>query len=196
MAFLLACCFVWPAVNFYKNGYPYRFSLDRAKLEAFCVNLVTPQQYEDWLCPDFLHDSFASNELDMTKMIWLEDKLQRSMHISVNVQVYSDAENAKWSYDNSYKAAESFWPKRGYTSVELNSEYDYYFTKTYREFANDGWFWFLPHTKWYKSRVRVRYKNVIFCFEEYSNQRESRIGEVIDQLWADYEQYKIDNNLT
>jgi len=42
----------------------------------------------------------------------------------------------------------------------------------------------------------IRYKNLVFTFSENAVERESRIGEAIDQLWADYEQYKIDNDLT
>ena len=47
----------------------------------------------------------------------------------------------------------------------------------------------------YSSTVGIRYKNVVFEFSEHSHQRKSRIGEVIDRLMAEYEQYKSENGL-
>ena len=188
LVFSLGCYLVRIAVNGMKNGFSYELNIDKEKLETLIIDLDTPQQYEEWFCPDELFSSFAEYSI-MSKNVELK---RPDGSIDIKLFYYSDAKAAIQSFDYHFKLEEEMkklFPEMyhaEYKRKKLNEEYEYCFTNTR---ASPGPFLFLVPDS-YVSEVKIRLCNVVIEFDEFSYQRKSRIGEAIDQLWANYERYK------
>jgi len=189
-AFLLACCLLGAILHVMINGYSYELRIDKSKLETFYIDLETVQQYEDWFCPEEQYAPVVGErELRMSKKLWLTEEPNR--WINVTLDCYTNAHAAERGFAAIAKSPGMF---RSHTTKKLNEDYEYCYTSTDRE-VGDIILLFRPDPE-YRSKVAIRYKSVVFEFTEYSSQRKSRIDEAIDQLLTDYEQYKLDNDLS
>jgi len=172
--------------------YTYEISVDSKRLESFFVDFDTPQQYEDWFCPDerrVTTDYLLRSTLKMRKTIVLE---KTHSEVYVRITCYVDTPYAGECY-NSVLAHSRDIPYR--QRKDIGAEYEYAIGDAYTYKKYNG-FWYEPDGE-YNSTVAIRYKFTVFEFFENTDEpRENRLGEAIDQLWADYEQYKLDNNLT
>jgi hypothetical protein len=182
-AFLLVCCLLGLALYISGKGYSYELDIDQKKLEAFYVDLDTPEQYEEWFCPEYQYVS-VEGTLNMRKEIKFEGGPY--CHVNIGLEYRTDEQAAIEGYG-------IHLPYMGVigqgvaTTKKMSAEYEYAFTDTHSG-TDHELFGFLPDG--YDSAVMIRYKNLIFTFSENSSERESRLGETIDLLWADYEQYK------
>ena len=181
-ALLLVCCLFGAFVYITGNGYSYKLSIAEEKLEAFIIDLDTPQQYEEWFCPD-KRIVTVDGHLYLTKgFAYSYDEPL------ICLTYYTDVLAAKKMYDLSLSLNEKNSRGKKYTAISRNADYEYYFSDIHTYTRSDHLFGLFPEGE-YSSEVGIRYKNVVFSFSETSRQRESRIGEAIDQLLADYEQY-------
>jgi len=158
-------------------------TIDKDKLETLAIDLDTQEQYEEWFCPKELTETNEGYPY-MTKAVKLGHP---PVYVSVGLTFYPDIHAAMQAYER--LAEDSMWWGYKYTTIELDKDYEYYFTKTRTDLTTDHLF-ALISTGEYETGAAIRYKNLIFEFSEYSHQRKSRIGEVIDQLLAAYEQYR------
>jgi len=164
------------------NGYSYELSIAKEKLETFIIDLETPQQYEEWFCPD-------ERIVTVDGHLYLRKDCEYVYENPlICLTYYTDIQAAKKMYDLSLSLKEKYARGEKYTAISLNADYEYYFSDTHTYTRSDHLFGLFPEGE-YSSKVGIRYKNVIFEFTEISPQRESRIDEAIDQLQADYEQY-------
>ncbi|MCL2495247.1 MAG: hypothetical protein FWE98_06280 [Oscillospiraceae bacterium] len=184
-AFLLGCCLILLAINIWVNGYQYRLIVNREKLEALVIDLDTTQPYEEWFCPDEQIMTVKGN-LYMQKIVAFAEPYG---YVIITLECFSDAQAAKMSYNNKLGIQKKNHLGQWITTKSQSSEYEYYFTKTCRDVSRDILFGLLPEGR-YGSKVTIRYKNFVCAFVEHSDQRRSRIDEVIDMLLADYEAYK------
>jgi len=183
-AFLLVCGLIALLVHNANDGYTYEPNVDIAKLEAFRIDLDSLEQYEEWFRPD------ERKEMEeytlMSRMISLEDEPYRLF--DVRLEWHPDEQAAIESYERYLQPQIEVYSKTLHTTKRLDANYDYYFSKIYSVDIEDYFFLVLPSS--YSFYATIRYKNVIFTFWEDFYRRESRVDEVIDQLLAEYEQYK------
>jgi len=195
LLFSLGCYNIWWAINDYNNGkYSYERSFEKEKLETFIIDLDTSQQYEEWFCPDNRFVPFDDRiKVDMSKTVVFEKKPYRSVDIALTC--YIDTQAAIESYNHYFESAkktnEMFpsLPRDEYITKRINPNYEYSY-KASTIFNENFWSWYFFSEYVPVPEVRIRYKNVIFRFTDYSVQRNSRINATIDLLWADYERYK------
>jgi len=164
------------------DGFRHRLTIDKGKLEAFVIDLDTQEQYEEWLCPEERTET-KEEYPHMTKEIKLGNP---PVYVSVGLTLYPDTQTAMQAYERIIEYPWRYYQRK---TIELNEDYEYYFTKTRTDLTSDHLFALLSNGD-YETAAGIRYKNIIFEFSEYSHQRKSRIGEAIDQLLAEYEQYK------
>jgi len=188
-AFLLACALFLFSIRVFIAGYPYRLQMDRESLKTLFIDLDTAQQYEEWFCPD---ERFVSSHEDedyfyMRKTFKFEDEPYR--YVNVKITIFCDSQTAAESIKLERKQLLGRMGK----IRRVSTDYEYCFSRTRRDLVQDSHFAILLCLIWpaddYVSNVAIRYKNAVFEFTEFSDQRESRIDEVIDQLLADYERY-------
>jgi len=110
--------------------------------------------------------------------------------VDISLTYYTDSQSAIESYVSGLKLNETYPMGHKYVYCKLNADYEYFYSDTYTRANENYLFLYRTPSGEYVSEVKIRYKNVIFRFGEYSHLRESRIGEAIDMLWADYERYK------
>jgi len=171
--------------------YTYEISVDSKRLESFFVDFDTPQQYEDWFCPDerrVTTDYLLRSTLEMRKSIVLE---KTHSEVYVRITCFVDMPYAIECYNSRLQHRRDI-PYR--QRKNISAEYEYAIGDAYTYKAYNG-FWYEPDGE-YNSTIAIRYKFTVFeFFEETDEPRESRLGEAIDQLWADYERYREEMNL-
>jgi len=187
-AALLVCGLFALFLNETKGGARHRLTIDKGKLETLAIDLDTPEQYEEWFCPDERTETDEGYPY-MTKAIKFGNP---PVHVRVELTFYPDAETAMQAYERLVEKTMRWRYKC--TTIELNENYNYYYTKTYSDLTTDHIFALLS-TGEYETEAGIRYKNIVINFSEYSHQRKSSIGEVIDRLLAEYEEYKSENGL-
>jgi len=176
---LLAFIFVR---DFSSNYYTYKITVDSEHLESFFIDFDTPQQYEEWLCPDERYGGTDTFSMDKTIVL---DNPYNEVRFSLT---YFEKVQSSISYYNSimkfYASDKIFKPP-----IKIGEDYEYSFSNAHcRKEYNGLW---SERVEDYYASVMIRYKNCYIRFtEETKEPRESRLGEAIDQLWADYEQYK------
>jgi len=187
-AFLLACALFLFSIRVFIGGYPYRLHMDRETLKTLFIDLDTAQQYEEWFCPD---EGFVppheDTDLYMSKAFKFDNEPYR--WVNVTITIYCDSQTAHESMEFGRKQLLGRMGK----IRRLSMDYEYCFSRTERSLTQDTYaailLCLLMPSDSYVSNVAIRYKNAVFKFTEFSNQRESKIDEVIDQLVSDYEQY-------
>jgi len=170
-------------LNETKGGARHRLTIDKGKLETLAIDLDTQQQCEEWFYPDERTETDEGYPY-MTKAIKLEDP---PVYVRVCLTFYPDAQTAMQEYERIVEYIMRWGYE--YTTIELNENCDYFYTKT-RTYLTTDHIFALRSDGRYETEAGIRYKNIIIEFEESSGQRKSSIGEVIDQLLAEYEEYK------
>jgi len=187
-SFLLACALFLFSIRVFIGGYPYRLQMDRETLKTLFIDLDTAQQYEEWFCPDERSvPPHKDMDLRMSKTFKFEN--EPYSWVDVTIRIYCDSQIAAESMEFGRKQLLGRMGK----IRRLSTDYEYCFSRTERYLVQDSHFAILLCLIWsadsYVSNVAIRYKNAVFEFTEFSDQRESRIDEVIDKLLFDYERY-------
>lgn len=183
-ALLLICCTIVLSIHIASKGYTYEPNIDKAKLETFRIDLDTSQQYEEWFCTKWREEK--EDYLILSRMFHFEDEPYRL--VDITLEWYPDEQAAIESYEQYLQPQIEAYSKFLHTTKKLDANYDYFYSKIYSVDIEDYFFFVLPSS--YSFYARIRYKNVIFLFDEFFYRRESRLDEMIDQLLAEYEQYR------
>jgi len=188
---LIVSCMIafvtYDTVSYFQCSYfTYEISVNSKHLESFFIDFDTPEQYEEWFCPD--KQSEWPDTLEMSKTTGTVSPYDR-----VELRYCKDIPYAKSWYDRIVEhGGDRTLPYR--PAIKISEDYEYAIGDAYAYKEHNG-FWFERDGE-YNTDVAIRYKNVIFIFSEFpEDKRESRIGEAIDQLWADYERYREEMNM-
>lgn len=185
VALLIVSCLIGLVAYFFVRNYPFDYyvseiSVNSEHLESFRIDFDTSQQYEEWFCSD--PRELWQDELEMSKAIKLENP-----HEKIRVEFFfcEDELRAKELYDVTLEHTRL--PYR--PTIKISEDYEYAIGDAY-DYKKYNGFRFVPELGYYTANVAIRYKNVMFIFWKFpKEERESRLGEAIDLLWADYEQY-------
>jgi len=169
--------------------------LDEGALKTFAVELETPEQYEQWFQPEMDFEYYDTNrsswalETHAMGKYLLRKKPDAYNNVFVNFKYFETEEQAKATFD---EESRSYRFVSGKTK-QINPEHEYICSKTTFVIAAPCavFFAFLPEGR-FSSDVMIRHKNAIYTFGEYSGTRRSQIDKVIEELWADYLEYKGD----
>jgi len=155
-------------------------------IKNFNIEFKTFEQCQEWFNPETKDEATLYPYYYMRKNFSFVDK-SKCADISVELEYYENEKEAIEGYNrywtkNEYPGGHSLYLYGEYKpSKKISANCEYSFTDTEISQYDDFVFWFLPRRD-YSNYVIIRYKNLVFNFSEHSNQNESQINRVIEQI--------------